>query len=53
MNDTDADKILGKFQCAGCGYRSHDEQLIKKHIEMYHPNLKDDIRQRYNNIRGL
>jgi len=53
MQEADADKILGKWKCGACGYRSHSESKILKHILEYHPNMKEDIRKRYNELRGL
>ena len=47
------DKVLGKYYCAGCGYRNDSEQEILKHILQYHPNLKSDLRNRYDSMRGL
>lgn len=46
MNDADADKILGKYKCI-CGYRNHEPERIKEHIEKFHPDLKKSIRDRY------
>ena len=43
------DSILGKFHCAGCGYRSDSENDIFNHIKKFHPDLKEAIRNRWRN----
>jgi len=45
--------FIGKHHCSICGYDHDDEIAIKEHIEKTHPNRKQILQNRYNELRGL
>jgi hypothetical protein len=41
------DRVLGKHSCGICGYRNDSEIEIFNHIMKIHPNIKEEIRERW------